>query len=242
MAPRVVPTEVVRVIDRYFPQPWVQANEGNCAQIGNQHTGAIAAIIGLIDRVPENLITLTAEAYADFIAAVETIRVWPPVWQARGAGHTFGGEPIRTIRRALANCPDEFPSPAVHELTFLHDPELRDELRLDIDRAERALANGEWKAATVLAGSVVEALLLWKLSTLNAADVTATGAALRAAGTVSVRVGSPLNEWTLPDYIEVAAVVPANRPLVVTDTAALLRVVKNYRNLIHPGRAKVLSS
>ena len=29
---------------------------------------------------------------------------------------------------------------------------------------ETALANGEWKAATILAGSVIEALLLWVLS------------------------------------------------------------------------------
>jgi hypothetical protein len=64
------------------------------------------------------------------------------------------------IRRALAACPDESPAPETRELAFIEDTELRDGLRLDISAINRALSNSEWKAATVLAGSVVEALLL----------------------------------------------------------------------------------
>src|SRR5215204_1727747 len=47
--------------------------------------------------------------------------------------------------------------------------------------------------------------------------------------------------WHLPDYIEVAAKLPATKPLIGSQTADLLRLVKNFRNLIHPGAAKRLS-
>jgi hypothetical protein len=121
-------------------------------------------------------------------------------------------------------------------LPFITDATLRESLRLDIEHVGRVLAYGEWKATTVLAGSVIEALLLWKLGTLPAADVEAAAKTARNWKTVK-----PLNEWHLPDYIEVAAIVPTTNPVIVADTADLLRVVKNFRNLIHPGRAERLA-
>ena len=58
------------------------------------------------------------------------------------------------------------------ELVFIPDAGLREGLRLDISTANQALANGEWKAATVLAGSVVEALLLWAVDQQLPAAIT----------------------------------------------------------------------
>lgn len=65
-----------------------------------------------------------------------------------------------------------------------------------------------------LAGSVVEALLLWKLSSLPHADV------LSEAKTLGLGVKSDLRWWHLPDYIEVAAELPATKPSIRSDTAA----------------------
>jgi hypothetical protein len=42
---------------------------------------------------------------------------------------------------------------------FITDDALRNSIRGDIGAAERAFANFEWKAATVLAGAAIEALL-----------------------------------------------------------------------------------
>ena len=73
----------------------------------------------------------------------------------------------------LELCPDEFPSVDTSNLSFIADPTLRDILRLDVTATNSALINGEWKAATVLAGSVVEALVLWALQQQNPAAVSA---------------------------------------------------------------------
>jgi hypothetical protein len=130
----------------------------------------------------------------------------------------------------LRKCPDQFPAPTVHTLTFITNTALRDAIRLDIDNAERALINSEWKAATVLGGAAIEALLLWKLDTVPWPDVETVAKVVR-----KWKNPPPLNDWHLPDYIEVAAGVPTVKTVITANTAELLRVVKNYRNLIHPG-------
>jgi hypothetical protein len=67
------------------------------------------------------------------------------------------------IRRASAKCPDEYPPSATTELLFINDAALREHIRRDLEAANRALNNAEWKAATVLPGAAIEALLHWRL-------------------------------------------------------------------------------
>lgn len=233
--PRVVPSEVVRVIERFYP--WVKLDDTPPDKLGNLHIGRIMAIVALCDRLPIELLTLETKTYADFIADVEILRSRVPYWNQHGSSsENFTPEPVRKIHRALKRCLDDAPTASTQALQFIADEPLRATLRIDMHHAERALLNHEWKAATVLAGSVIEALLLWKLGTLPAADVEAAAKTARNWKTVK-----PLNEWHLPDYIEVAAIVPAANPVIVADTADLLRVLKNYRNLIHPGRAERLA-
>ena len=229
----VLPSEIVKHIDRVFG--WVSGVEQPA--ISADHTPEIAGIIALVDAVPSHLLLAQSGRYVQLLSSLEHMRSWLPMWHARGSSVTFNGQPLRVVRNVLAGCPDEFPAPTTHALPFITDSTLRGSLRLDIEHVGRVLTYGEWKATTVLAGSVIEALLLWKLGTLPAADVE--GAA-RTARTWRKVPG--LTEWHLPDYIEVAAVVPAANPIILPDTAALLRVVKNYRNLIHPGRAERLAA
>jgi hypothetical protein len=101
---------------------------------------------------------------------------------------------------------------------------------LDIGSVESAFSNGEWKAATVLAGSVVEALLLWALLEQNPANVSAAAAKLK------LKVPSNPEEWVLYQFIEIAGELK----LIGTETAMQCRLAKDYRNLIHPGRAQRL--
>jgi hypothetical protein len=94
-------------------------------------------------------------------------------------------------------------------------------IRLDISTATSALHNGEWKAATVLAGAAVEALLLWAIKNSSAFSKLA-----------SRPPGAPEN-WTLGQYITVATALS----LIARSTAQQLALAQNFRNLIHPGRA-----
>jgi hypothetical protein len=94
---------------------------------------------------------------------------------------------------------------------------------MDLSDATSALHNGEWKASTVLAGAVVEALLLWAIQF----DLT------KLASLLSKPKGAPEN-WSLADLIDAAA----NLGLVKTNTATQGHLAKDFRNLIHPGRTQ----
>jgi hypothetical protein len=132
--------------------------------------------------------------------------------------------PVTVIRRVLATCHDEAPSASSSELMFITDPDFRHALRVDLGAIETALRNGEWKAATVLAGSLVEALLFWKLDQKPAEVAAAQNKAKRKA---------PLEEWVLGEYIAVAAELN----VITATTAIQAKLAKDFRNLIHPGRA-----
>ena len=46
----------------------------------------------------------------------------------------------------------------------------------------------------------------------------------------------PLNEWYLPQYIDVAEELN----IIKSDTGTAARLAQNFRNLIHPGRVERL--
>lgn len=100
---------------------------------------------------------------------------------------------------------------------FVADDDLR--VSLESDAAEMAAchAQGAYKASHVLAGSIVEAVLVDHLAATGYADPK----------------GRDVRTLALGDLIAVARSQDA-----LSDTAAsLASVVKSYRNLIHPGRA-----
>jgi len=88
-------------------------------------------------------------------------------------------------------------------LTFIGDEELRESLVLDYNEVNQALHNGEWKAATVLAGAVAEALLLWALQTrATASDIEIIAKKKNKKIDMQKR---PLEEWYLSDLIDFAS-------------------------------------
>ena len=90
----------------------------------------------------------------------------------------------------------------------------------------------------MLAGSALEALLLWVLQERGKTKpgvVQAAVAALAGAKTLKGNPGADLEGpgWHLHEYVEVAAHLGVIKP----KTATLVRLAKDFRNLIHPGRA-----
>jgi hypothetical protein len=239
--PRVVPSQVVSFIDQVFP--WLrEANTGNI--LAKVHAGEAAGLLELVDRIPEGLFTLSGREYNELVCSVAAIRDRLVLWQNQhnpniemNLGAMFGAlNPVTVIRQALSKCPDENPSAATAELNFISDLDLRASLRSDIGAVDRALANGEWKAATVLAGSTIEALLLWDLTNRHTAQVPAAVAALVANKTFLKNPPPNPEDWVLHHYIEVAA----NIGIIMQDTVKETKLAKDFRNLIHPGRAKRL--
>jgi hypothetical protein len=87
------------------------------------------------------------------------------------------------------------------------------------------LNNNEWKAATILGGATIEALLHWRLGEPNP-----TPAQIAAAAT-KFHAPKSRDEWVLNHFIPVAEALQVIKP----HTAKAADLARGFRNLIHPG-------
>lgn len=228
--------------------PWAAtspASGQSPPSINHHHSGSVAAVVDLAEQIPDDLIVLPGDEYAEFASGLSALRAAARRWQGGTDPHQFylGGiagfgnrHPLTLVRQALAQCLDEGVSSETTELPFIPDPSLRDSIRLDMSTAHRNLAEGEWKGATVLAGSATEALLLWALQEEEKQTAGCLAAGIATLVTAKVLAKPASNDpenWGLHQYVEVAL----NLDLIEGDTAKLVRLAKDFRNLIHPGRA-----
>jgi hypothetical protein len=227
----VVPSQVCELIRTLFPD--VEREQAVPGQRGLYNASRVRAVLDQLDKIPDELIRLPAKEAALFQANVSALRSaladrnqsadQLSVSQISPSGF----RPLTEILKTLANCPDEAPAPATRGLEFISDAALRDVLRADMSTASSALTNHEYKASTVLAGSVVEAMLLWALQTHGEVSV-------RAASSVP---NEPLNKWSLDPMIKAGHACG----LIGDDTRKQAELAQNFRNLIHPGRQARLS-
>jgi len=237
---RILPSDVVLLMDRMFPGG---GNVGGYVTLTSGNLTEVATILGVVEQVPRELLVLSSENYTGLLAAISALRAAVGYWQSGDARHMlaqisgFGGAHVLSlIRRAMSACPDESTASVTNALSFIEDVELREALQFDMSAVDRALSNGDWKATTVLAGSVVEALLLWVLQHQAQGRLKETAHQLYDKGVLKRNVPSNPEEWNLAEYIEVASTLK----LIGTDTANQARLAKDYRNLIHPGREQRL--
>ena len=102
------------------------------------------------------------------------------------------------------------------EFDFIVDARFRESLMKDYVEFQASLSGEAWKAALVLLGSIVEALLVDHL----------------LATMYQKRTGADPLKMQLADLIAACE----KEKIISTKTAALSTVVREYRNLIHPGR------
>jgi len=220
--PKVVPSDVVDLIDRTFPTakivPSMEVYPGN--------EGTLSAIVTLTNEIPTELITISGQDYSELVHGLAALKQTLTKWNQGRGGHApliDGKSPVFVVRAMLAKCPNQNPSPATAAMMFITDPALRDSIRIDLSTATSALHNGEWKASTVLAGAVVEALLLWAIQR----DPTKLTA-------IATKPKGPPENWGLAGLLDVASALD----LIKANTVAQARLATNFRNLIHPGRAQ----
>lgn len=235
----VMPSQVVATIDDLFPNA---KDLGGFTPLSQGDSMQLRCVLNLLKEVPDQLIILPPADYSMLVLAKSTIEetlvIWRSTSRTAAMAHVKGADAVTVIRQALAKCQDEYPPPATAELPFINDAELRDNIRGDLGATERALNNAEWKAATVLAGATIEALLHWRLQepSPGLAAAQAAGATLAASGKIS-RPSNDIDRWELHHFIEVAA----HLNLIKPDTCSAARLAQNFRNLIHPGRAARLA-
>lgn len=239
---RVYPTQVVRFVEQYFPQA-AQAIKPTIVthiELPWRQKGFVRALVELTEDIPDHLITLQADSYGELVSSVAALHNELEGWkhpEVHAIQWLDGiGNPLNIIWRELSKCHDEGPvAKDVGELTFILDDQLRDVLETDLGSVETALQHGEWKAATVLAGSVVEALLLWATSQRGS---TAFEECFRKSFPSEKRIDPKHpQEWHLHHLIDVAK----SLKIVGDRTAEAATLAKDFRNLIHPGRTERLN-
>jgi hypothetical protein len=222
------------VIDKLFPKLINQISApGRQITLDHSHLYSVSAIASLTDQIPQELITLTPDDYAYYSASLAAVKTSIEIWTAHGNVNTgnlasIPGlsdlNPITIIRCSLAKCPDEFPSVSVPDMLFIADADLRESIRIDISTAEQAFGNGEWKASTVLAGAAIEALLLWRLKQEDTKTLQSK---------IDFAKVTEIDDWALDKLLKASKEVKIIEDRTFTE--ALL--AKDFRNLIHPGRA-----
>jgi hypothetical protein len=240
--PRVVPSQVVDLIDKLFPTARAE-QPGNPMRLNFDNLAAVTPLVRLLEQIPSELLVMDATQYAEYVSSVAALNSHIRVWETRGNTQPLTlipglrrHSPIALIRQALERCPNEFPPASTSELTFISDEKLRERLNLDIGAVENAFSNSEWKAATVLAGSLIEALLLWVLEEQFSDKVESSVDRLVTKKVFRKKPDDDPQWWDLYHYVEVAADLTA----LDDDTVTLVRLAKDYRNFIHPGKAKRL--
>jgi hypothetical protein len=185
---------------------------------------------------------LKGDALTEYGEAVEALKMAVILWSQGDKHHTIqhipgrkNKHPIALVRKHLATLNDEGIDPTTSNLSFITDRQLNDSLRTDITAVNIALDNGEWKAATVLSGSIVEAILLYAIKEYERANSAQVSLAIKALTSSNMiqKIPSDIDEWNLHILIEVAFALK----IIVDSTAALCRITRAFRNLIHPGRA-----
>lgn len=151
------------------------------------------------------------------------------VWESGVGDMNLPSRPISVIYELLADFPEEVAPRAVARLPFVQDAALRESIGRDVDSMEPLIRSEQWKAATVIGGSAIEAILL---DALGGREAEARQYARQQAlvDPRPWRIG-PLLKWDLWQLIAVS------RHLDILDDAAegMCDAAREYRNLIHPG-------
>jgi hypothetical protein len=215
----MVPSQVVAAIDSMFGP---NRNELNQQMVRYTHVAQVATLLGLLDRVPDQLLTLSPADLVDFNLCRSSLEIALYQWRAYGQGEPAKNvgqkDPVERIRRHLVTCPDQMPPEIA--LPFVLDQETRRGIEERITTAWVNFRVSDWSGATVFAGTAVEGLLLWL-----ARD--------RLSQPSNTRMPKkPIDELHLSDLINLAD----QGSWLSASALGQLRLTQDARNLIHPGR------
>ncbi len=249
--PKVVPSQIVEFIDKRYPVVKDQLNgHSKTFSIDFSRQGIVGTVMHLIDQLPTSLLPIEGDELVRFLEAYHELKSGVAIWSTGSGGlrHEItkikdgsGLNPLTVIRDILSRCPDQGTESYDNRLAFITDKTFGEIINQDIGFVNEALSNAEWKASTVLAGSVIEALLLYSIKVLRDKNSAAYEIAVEKA--VEERtIGKPLGRkpsgnpdgWDLHQYIYVAFAAE----LISENTAKECLLSKDYRNLIHQGASE----
>ena len=203
-----------------------------CPWRKDAHT-RLATLVDLAGRVDARLVfdTLSPEQNVQWFAALAAIRSALDVWSGGGDAFVLQPDSVLVIHRLLDTCPDDVAPRALPRLGFIRDRGLRASIARDIDSLEVLFRACEWKAVTVIGGSVVEALLLDVLMRNRTKPQAVAEAAARLANGDGRWKPQPLDKWDLWKLIDMAEALH----VISREVASVCTGARNFRNLIHAG-------
>lgn len=81
--PRVVPSQIVAFIDQAFP--WAQTQvAGVGINLVRQNSGLLAGLLDLLEKVPDELVTVTGASYNSLVTSAAAIKDRLGLWQSQG--------------------------------------------------------------------------------------------------------------------------------------------------------------
>ncbi|MDA2931307.1 hypothetical protein MYX84_15415 [Acidobacteria bacterium AH-259-O06] len=227
------PKSIVSFIDRYFPEANMSPDKADRVIVG-QRRGSFENLLDFIKTLPDELLPTDDDDYILLSQATSHIRAVLDEISEGGGDRELKHIPVSgrknalvEIRRILKNCPEQFIPPEIAGLDFVKDLAYRTMLREDLSEFESYLQHRHWKAATVLGGSLLEAVLLDMLSGVKHKAIKAKSAP-KQKGEVK-----DLEDWGLHSCLEVAHELE----MIGDATHEIGMCAKDARNLIHPGRA-----
>lgn len=222
---RVQPSTIIDYIDGAFPEV---VRKSGAVTTPYDRVAELKVLLRFVDDLDAAFLPAEKEPLVKLLVASEKIRNHVQGWDTHGSG--YGGNlrgdsdrqnSVFVIREVLRfHCREMAVPEATAGLEFIDDPEYRQRLREDVASAESSFEDGQFKASTVLAGGVIEALILFELQGRSEDIQDPTLGPKR------------LDERTLGELLKIA------RSLNLFSDEALraAELAKDFRNLIHPGR------
>ncbi|MBU0650050.1 hypothetical protein KJ605_00085 [Patescibacteria group bacterium] len=133
------------------------------------------------------------------------------------------GRNLARVRSQL-DTSEESPVLELRSFHFIQDANIRDILERDYKEIQRGVIAGNWKSVIILSGGSIEAILLDSLQKKTS----------RALSSSKRPSESDLSKWDLSSLIDVGLDIKLVKPAV----GKLSHSVREYRNLIHPGKEK----
>lgn len=124
--------------------------------------------------------------------------------------------------RVIIDQPSSTPITEKREFTFINDAQLREIIERDFSEIQRSFISECWKSVIILCGGAIEAIL----TDLIIANETQAIASAKAPDKADI------TRWDLSDLINVAV----DLKLVSAGVEKLSHPIREYRNLVHPGK------
>jgi len=216
--PDVIPRQIIEAINIMF------APLNEVEPIRHFKQAEVRTLLGLLDQLPDALITLPFYKYLEFERARSALATVLPRWNfgetTIGPG-VDGKNPVAVLARLLVECANESP-PREPEFPFNSD----EDTRLGIEDRTRAawvdFKAREWLGATTSAAVALEAVLLWEIKRLRNSPLKRTRR----------KPEKNPDDMVLADLSDEAC----DQGSITDGAAQQAHLARDARNLIHPGK------